>query len=810
METLIQDLRFGVRMLLKRPGFTAVIVLALALGIGANTAIFSVVNTVLLRPLPYKEADQLVMVWENNAQKGINIMPMSPADFADYKEQNSVFEQMAYSRDGQYILTGMGEPEAIWAYRFSANFFDVMGVAPELGRTFTAEEDRPGAGKVVVLSHKLWQRRFGGNADVVGQSITLSGEPYTVIGVMPAGFRHPQMVEMWTPIALDPSMMSNRNATMLRVMARLKPGATIKQAQTEIAAIARRLEEQYPATNAGKSVKLESLREGYAGDIQLPLKVLMLAVIFVLLIACANVANLLLARSVARQKEIAIRIALGASRMRIIRQFLTESVLLSLMGGTLGLLLALWSTGILVGLFPNNIANLSIPQVENIPIDAKALAFTLLISLVTGIVFGLVPALQSAKFGLNDILKEAGKSSMTSRRGGRLRDLLVVAEMAMALVLLVGAGLLIKSFLQLQQGDLGLDPKNVLTAQVMLPSYKYSDVQKRRSFVRDVITRLEGLPGVQSVGATNFLPLTGFWGSLSFTIEGQPAPAPGEEPEADNRIATENYFRTMGIGLVRGRQFTDADRDGAPKVAIINESLARRFFQNEDAVGRRLNLGDASEPDMWEIVGVVRDVKSFGLSEETHMDIYRPYNQLTFPLIAFTIRAASDPASMVAAVRNEVWSVDKDQPFFSKVLPMEQLASDSITLRRVSMLLLGAFATLALILAVLGIYGVMNYSVTQRTQEIGIRLALGASRGDVFKLVVRQGMLLAVAGVGIGLLSAFAVTRLMSSLLYGVGATDPLTFVVIPLILTGVALVACFVPARRATKVDPMVALRYE
>ena len=810
METLLQDLRFGIRMLLKRPSFTAIVVLALALGIGANTAIFSVVNTVLLNPLPYKNADRLVGVWENNPQKGIDISPMPPADFVDFRDQNSVFEQMAYSRDGQYILTGMGEPEAIWAYRFSANFFDVMGVAPMLGRTFTEEEDKPGANKVVVLSHKLWQRRFGGSPDVVGQSITLSGEPYTIIGVMPAGFRHPQTVEMWTPIALDPSMMSNRSATFLRVMARLKPDATIKQAQTELAAIASRLAEQYPATNAGKGVKLESLRDAYTGDIQLPLKVLMLAVIFVLLIACANVANMLLARSASRQKEIAIRIALGASRVRLVRQFLTESVLLALMGGALGLLVAVWSTGILVGLFPNNIANLNIPRVEEIPIDAKALGFTLLISLVTGVIFGLVPALQSSKLSFNETLKEAGKSSMTSGRGRRFRDLLVVTEMALALMLLIGAGLLIKSFLQLRQGDLGFDPKNVLTAQVVLPSYKYTDVQKRRAFVHDVIARLEGLPGVESVGATNFLPLTGFWGTTSFAIEGRPAPAPGEEPEADNRIATENYFRAMGIGLVRGRQFTDADRDGAPKVALINETLARRFFPDEDPIGKRLDLGDAREPDMWEIVGVVRDVKSFGLSEETHIDIYRPYDQVTFPLIAFTIRSASDPTSLVAAVRNEVWSVDKDQPFFNKVLPMEQLASDSITLRRVSMLLLGAFAALALTLAAMGIYGVISYSVTQRTQEIGIRMALGASRGDVFKLVVRQGMLLAVMGVAIGVLIAFAVTRLMSSLLYGVSATDPLTFVLIPLVLTGVALVACFVPARRATRVDPGIALRYE
>ncbi len=810
MNTLLQDLRYGMRMLMKRPGFTAIAVLTLALGIGANTAIFSVVNAVLLHPLPYKDADRLAMVWETTHQREADISPMPPADFVDFRDQSSVFEQMAYSRDGQFIHTGMGEPETIIGYRFSANFFDVLGAAPLLGRTFTEEEDRPGANKVAVISHKLWQRRFGGSPDVIGQSFTFNGAPYTIIGVMPPGFQHPQLSEMWTPIALAPADMTNRARSVLRVVARLKPGVTIKQAEAELAAIARSLEERYPESNSGKSVKLESLRDSYTGDIQLPLKVLMLAVIFILLIACANMANLLLARSASRQKEIAVRIAMGASRARLVRQFLTESILLALAGGALGLLFALWCTGILTGLFPNNIANLNIPRVEEIPVDAKVLGFTLLISVLTGVIFGLVPALQSSMFSVNETLKEAGKSSMTSARGRRFRDLLVVTEMALALVLLIGAGLLIKSFLQLQRGDLGLDPKNVLTAQVVLPQYKYQDEERRRAFVRDCIARFEALPGVQSVGATNFLPLTGFWGTNSFTVEGQPAPPPGQEPEADARVGTENYFNTMGIRLLQGRQFTEADRAGAPKVAIINETLARRFFPNEDAVGHRLNLGDAREPELWEIVGVVRDVKSFGLSEETHMDIYRPYNQVPFSLVAFAIRTASDPMNLVTAVRNEVWSVDKDQPFFSKVIPMEQLASDSITLRRVSMLLLGAFAILALVLAAVGIYGVMSYSVTERTHEIGIRMALGASRRDVFKLVVRRGLTLAVVGVGLGVFGAFAVTRLMASLLYGVSATDAMIFAAIPLILTGVALAACLMPARRATRVDPMVALRYE
>jgi putative ABC transport system permease protein len=810
MGTLVQDLRYGLRMLAKSPGFTVVAALTLALGIGANTAIFSVVNAVLLRPLPYPDSDRLVMVWGKNLQKGFDWDLVSPADFADWQAQNDVFEQMAASRDAIYTLTGRVEPEQILGYRFSADFFQVMGVKPALGRTFLPEEDHPGNDRVVVLSHRLWQRRFSGDPRILGKTLILSGESYTVIGVMPPAFQHPiEAVELWTPLAVDPTLMSNRGRRFLRVLARLRPGVTLRQAQKQMDTLARRLEQQHPDTNAGEGVKIVTLRQQHVGDIQPALLVLLGAVGFVLLIACANVANLVLARAVARQKEIAIRTALGASRLRLVRQVLTESILLSLLGGVSGLFLALWSSSFLLAIFPNNIANLQIPRVENIPIDARVLGFTVVIALLTGCVFGLAPALQATRSRLNDALKEMGRSATAGSREGRFRSLLVVSQIALALVLLAGAGLMIKSFLRLEQGDLGLNPENVLTEHVFLPQYKYGDAGKRRAFVRDVLRQVQALPGVKSVGAINFLPLSGFWGTVSFTVEGRPSPRPGDEPEADNRVVTPNYFHTMGIRLLRGRDFREQDREGAPQVAIINDTLARRFWPGEDPLGKRLNLGDANSPSWWEVVGIVGDVKAFGLEKETHHDIYRAYDQVPFPLIVFAVRTASDPMALTTAVRNAIWAVDKDQPVF-KVLSLNQLAAESITLRRISTLLLGAFAALALILAAVGIYGVISYSVSQRTHEIGIRMALGAQPRDVVKLVVGQGMTLTLIGVAAGLGAAFGLTRMLSSLLYGVRPTDPITFAGVSLMLTAVALVASYIPARRATKVDPMMALRYE
>jgi putative ABC transport system permease protein len=811
METFIQDLRYGMRSLIKNPGFAAVAIITLALGIGANTAIFSVVNAVLLQAMPYGDPDKLVMVWGTDPNLGDdpdNMFPVVPADYYDWNTQNTVFEQIAASRDTQFSLTGMGDPELLVGYRFSSNFFQVAGVKPILGRTFTPEEDRPGSDRVVVLSHHLWMRLFNGDREVLGKTMILSGNPYEIIGVMQPGFRHPRGVaELWTPLALPADAATNRQASVCRVLARLKPNITIEQAQAEMGTLAARLAQENPGTNTSPGVKLISLREGQVGDVRPALLLLLGAVSFVLLIACANIANLLLARATARQKEIAVRTALGANRLRLFRQFLTESLLLSVIGGALGLLLAVWSTGPMLRMFPNNIENISIPKVEAIPIDWRVLLFTLGAALLTGFIFGIVPALQASKADINLALKESGRT--TSGGGSRLRNALVVSEIALSLMLLIGAGLLLKSFSELQRSNFGFKTDNVLTVQVILPQQKYSEPAKRLQFLNDSLQRIESLPGVQSVGATNFLPLTGFWGTATFTVEGQPLPEPGKEPVADNRIATPGYFRTMGIRLVEGREFTEQDRDGAKKVAITNETLARKLWPGESPIGKRVNWGDANQPEMWEIVGVVGDIKSFGLEKETHSDVFRPFAQVPFPLMAFTIRTSGDPMSLAAAVRQEIWSVDKDQPMF-KVLSLEQLAAESVSLRRVSLILLGIFAALALIIAAVGIYGVMSYTVNERTNEIGIRLALGAKASDVLKLIVGQGSLLTLLGVGIGLVAAFILSRLIANLLYGVSPTDTLILISAPLISAFVALLASYIPARRAMKIDPMVALRNE
>jgi putative ABC transport system permease protein len=804
----LRDIHYAFRSLANTPGFTAIALLALALGIGANTAIFSVVSAVLLRPLPYKDADRLVMVWSSKPQTDSEIMPVSPPDYTDWKNQNHVFEEMAISSDSIYSLTGMGDPEQIIGYRFSSNFFDVMGVKPLIGRTFLREEEHPGNNNVVVLSYRLWQRLFGGDPEIMGKPIILSGDPYTVIGVMPPAFRHPQMVELWTPLAIRPATMANRNATILRVVARLRTGVSIKQAQTEMDSIAHEIELAHPETNTGLAVKVVGLQEMYTGDIRPALLVLLAAVGFVLLIACANVANLLLVRSSSRQKEVAIRVALGATRLRLLRQMLTESLLLSAAGGGLGLALTFAGVKPLVAIFPNNIANLNIPIVERIPVDAKVLGFALVVSLLTGLVFGTVPSLKAARPDVNEGLKDTGRTS-TASRGRRFRGAMAICEIALALVLLIGAGLMIRSFVRLQAGNLGFDPQNVLSLEAVLPQNKYAAPEKRQAFVEQVLQRLESLPGVRSAAATNFLPLSGFWGTVSFTVDGRPLPAPGEEPKADFRVATPRYFQTMLIPLLKGREFTNQDNDKAPDVAVVNETLARRLWPEGNAVGSRINIGDANRANWLEIVGIVGDVKSFGLEKETHSDVYTPYNQNRFSLVAFVIRTAGDPMSLVSAAKSEIWSVDKDQPVF-KVVSMSELAAESVSLRRISMLLLAIFAAVAMLLAALGIYGVMAYSVAQRSHEIGIRMALGAARSDVLRLVLKEALLLTGIGLACGLGGALALTRLMVSVLYRVSATDPGTYFALALFLTIIAVLASYLPARRATAVDPMIALRYE
>lgn len=808
MNTLFQDLRYGLRMLAKNPGFTAVAVLTLALGIGANTAIFSVVNAVLLRPLPYKDADQLVMVWGKNVEKGYTFDLVSPPDVADWRAQNRVFQQMADADDATYTLTGVGEPTSIVAYQLSPEFFSVLGVAPQAGRTFHPEETQPGKNHVVVLSHRLWQNRFGGDPGEIGKAITLNGEKYSVIGIMPPGFSYPtQDTELWTPLTVDSNLAGNRGLRYLRVLARLKPGVTVEQAQAEMDTIAGRLTREYPDTNKGYATNIETLRDMRVGDIRPALLVLFAAVGFVLLIACANVANLFLARAAARQKETAIRAALGANRLRLMRQYATESILLALVGGAIGLLLATWGVGALVALFPPTIANLNIPRVDKIPIDGWVLGFALLTALLTGLVFGSAPAFSAMRLNVNETLKETERSSTGSLRGVRFRKGLVVAEISVALIMLAGAGLMIRSFLHLLRGNLGFTPENVLTLRVRLPENKYHTDTQRRVFENRVLERLSTLPAVRSVGEVTFLPLSGWWGQRTFSIEGQPPLHEKERPGAVWSSVSPDYFQTIGIPLIKGRSFTELDREETPAVVIISEALARRYWDGAEPLGKRLTIEGEKTPR--EIVGVVGEIRQFGLANPAKPVIYMPFRQLPAPLLCFAVRTASNPLSLANAARQAVWTVDKDQAI-SHVMTMTQLVSESLAPQRVSVILLGIFAGLALLLAAVGIYGVISYSVTQRSHEIGVRIALGAEYRTVLKLVVGEGLRLALAGVALGVLGALGLTRFMSSLLYGVRPADPTTFVEVAVLLTLVALLASYIPARRATKVDPMVALRYE
>jgi len=803
MQTLWQDLRYGFRMLIKNPGFMAVAVIALALGIGANTAIFSVVNAVLLRPLPYRQPEQLVMVWEDyRGRGGPEREWLSPADLQDWREQNQIFEHIAAMNNWGPTLTGQAEPEMLVGAAVSHNMFAALGIEPSLGRSFRPEEDKAGAERVVVLSHSLWQRRFGSDTGIVGKALTLSGDSYTVVGVMPASFKFPVIanVELWR--TLQPGLNPNcqRGCVTLRAIARLKPEVTLERARTEMNAIARRIEEQFPDTNKGVGATLIPLHEQLVGNIRQAMLVLLGAVAFVLLIACANVANLMLARSAAREKEMAVRAALGAGRGRIVRQLLTESLLLALVGGTLGLVLAYWMVDLLVRFSPQGA-----PRVDEIAIDGRVLGFTLGIALLTGVVFGLAPALQVSRTDLNHSLKEGGRDAQSGARGGRLRGALVVAEMALALMLLVGAGLMIKSFVMLQRVDAGFNPDHVLTLNIALPRINYPDRPQIVAFYTQLLDRIKALPGVQSAGLTSSLPLTGNNTDVNFLVEGRPQPPSNQQPAAWYSQVSPDYFRAMGMRLVKGRVFTEQDNEQAPRVVIISETLARRYFPGEDPLGKRIG-----SPNNWrEIVGVMTDVKHFGLETDARPSMFLADRQSPARFMAVVVRTAGEPLQIASAVRGAVWAGDKNLAV-ANVTPMTQLVSASIAQPRFILLLLGVFAGVALTLAAVGIYGVMSYSVTQRTREIGVRMALGARPRDVMRLVVGQGLLLTAAGVGIGLGGAVALTRLMNTLLFGVKPTDPVTFAVITLLLTSVALLACYLPARRAMKVDPMIALRYE
>ncbi|HEX8144777.1 MAG TPA: ABC transporter permease [Pyrinomonadaceae bacterium] len=812
IETFWRDVRYGARLLAKRPGFTLVTVLALALGIGANSAIFSVVNAVLLRPLPYEDPERLVMVWERRPRQNRDAGPVSPADFIDWQSQTQSFERMAAYSPVAFNLTGTGEPEQINSQIVTQGFFQVLGIKAALGRTFLQEADQPGGERRVVLAHGLWQRRFGADPSIIGRSLMLNDESFTVVGVMPPDFQYPdKATELWaTPRRFVPEMSVSGNtdpATIrtlhyLSVVARLKPGVSLNQSQAEMETVAARLEQQYPAENTGHTARVVSLHEDLVGDVRPALLVLLGAVGFVLLIACANVANLLLARATARHKEMSIRTALGAGRLRLIRQMLTESALLSLAGGAVGLLLALWGIDLLVALSPGNL-----PRLKEITLDARVVGFTLLLSLLTGIIFGLVPALQASKLDLISSLKEGGRSSMEGFSRHRMRSALIVLEVALALVLLVGAGLMIRSFQRIQQVSPGFNPNNLLAMELSLPRSKYAEKERIVNFQNQILERIGALPGVESVSSTWMLPLSGQDAGRGFDIEGY-TPAPNERTNAAFSAVSPRYFQTMEIPVRMGREFNEQDTAAATGVIIVNETFARRYFPNADALGKRVKLRGDDNPWLT-IVGVVGDVKHTELTAEPRTQLYLSSLQSPFPFINVVVRTANDPASLAAAVRKEVWAVDKDQPV-AEVETMLQLVSNSVARARFNTLLLGLFAFVALLLAAIGLYGVMSYSVTQRTHEIGIRMALGAQRRDVLKLVVGQGMILAFAGVVLGLCAAFALTRLMASLLFGVTATDPWTFIGVAVVLSAVALLATVIPARRATRVDPMIALRYE
>jgi putative ABC transport system permease protein len=812
METLLKDIRYAFRQLIKHPAFSLIAVVALALGIGANTAIFSVVNAVLLRPLPYRAPEQLVWLWGTNPLNDIPKESASYPDYKDWREQAQSFQAMGAFANASPILTGGdGEPERLPGAAVIGDFFTVLGIEPALGRKFLPEENEQGKNRVIILSHELWQRRFGADTKIIGQQISVNGNPHTIVGVMPAVFQHPapaakRPTQLWLPLGVTDNMRNSRRGDFLYVIARLKPGTTIEQAGAEMKGIMARLEKQYPDTNTAWSAIVQSLHETLTGDIRPALLLLLGAVAFLLLIACANVANLLLARASSRQREISIRAALGASRGRVIRQLLTENVMLSLAGGTLGLLFAVWGIHALLALSPGNI-----PRLDSIGIDREVLIFTLGVSLVTGLIFGLAPALTASKPNLNDTLKEGGRSAAEGAGGRRLRNGLVIAEIALSLVLLVGAGLLIRSFVLLQQVKPGFNPQQLLSLELSLPSAKYAENQQAIQFFDQLLASLAQQPGVQAATISTDLPLGGNADFLAFSVEGRPLAPTDRTPDAEARVISPEYFRTLQIPLRRGRLLNERDTNELPDAVVINETLARKYFAGEDPLGKRITFGDpqAANVEWYSVVGVVGDVRGTRLSDEPYAQLYTSYRQTPRRSFTLIVRTAGDPTAMLKPVREQIWVLDRQQPLYN-VRTVDQVLKEAIARPRFNMLLISILAAVALVLAAVGIYGVISYSVTQRTHELGVRMALGATTGDVLKLVVGQGMLLAGIGLGVGLVASFAITRIMATLLFGVSASDPVTYLGLAALLGLIALLACYIPARRATKVNPVTALRAE
>jgi putative ABC transport system permease protein len=811
MDSLIKDIRYGVRGLLKHPGFTAIVVITLALGIGASTAIFSVVDNVLLRRLPYRNAERIVAIEEMNREGTRG--QVTSANFLDWRAQNTVFEHLAAIKTTTTNLALSDHAERIDLAQTNANFFDVFGVAPQYGRLFIPQDEQAGHEPVVIVSDTLWRRRFGSDPSLVGKQLTLDGRNFTVIGITPPGFQYPDKTELWVPpLKLVPELYANQDVTQTRGMgylaavALLKPGVTLPHAAAEMETITARLRQQYPTTNNRRFNRVVSLHEHLVGDTNKVLWLLLGAVTFVLLIGCANVANLLLASGAARQKEMAIRTALGASRWRVMRQLFTESTILALTGGAVGVLIAIWGLAAITKLLPGDF-----PRLNEIHLDLRILGFTFAASVLTGILFGLVPALQISRPDVQESIRETGRGASGSRRQNRFRQALIAGEIALCVVLLAGAGLLFRSFLRLQSVNTGFVSGQVLTARLTPSGTSYNNQADYDKFYNQVIEKVSAIPGVQDAGLINTLPLDK-GPTTGFRVEGRPVLTPDKWPMVNYRAVSPNYFRAMGIPVVQGRAYTERDNSNAPAVMIINQQTAREIFPDENPVGKRITFGnvDQNQQPVWfEIVGVVANVRSLELREESQSEIYFSSLQDYWAAMSLVVRSTVEPASLSAAVRQAVNEVDKSVPV-SQVKTMDKVVSESITQPRFNLFLLVLFSTVAMLLSAAGIYGVTAYTVSQRTRELGIRLALGAQVGDVLKMILAQGMAVIGVGLVLGLAAAFGLMRLLRSLLFGIGENDPLTFVAITIVLLIVALIACYIPARRATKVDPLEALRAE
>lgn len=809
MQAFSQDLKYAFRMIARNPGFAAFAVVALALGIGPNSAIFSIVSAVLLRPLPLKDVDRVVSVWETWKAKGLNQIPASAGNYLDWKRENHVFERMgtafAIPEYGFNVMAGR-DPERVSGGKASATFFEIIGVSFHLGRPFLPAEDRPGGEPAAIISHSFWQRHFQSDPGVVGRAMNVDGVSRTIVGVLPATFNVFGRQDVWIPMAMDEVAPDRSNRTY-GVFARLKPGVTQRQAQAEMDLIAAAVARENPKTNDGWGAVVIPIRQLVSGAVAPALMILLGAVGLLLLLACANVSNLLLARAAGRQKEIALRLALGAPRRRILRQLLTESVVLSLLGGALGLVLAAWCVSLVRRVVPDMLA-----LMQQTSIDVRVVAFTFAVSLVTGLIFGLAPAFKLSRPDMNDVLKATGRS-LTSHGVQKLRGALVVTEVALAVILTVAAGLLTRSFVRLMSVNPGLRTSDVLTMQITLPAATYGDETRRAQFYGELLRRVEALPGVQSAGAINYLPFRAFFlnsriSVWPFQIVGQAEARQGQEPIADYRIITPRFFETMGIALRQGRSFSDRDDRGAPLVVIVNEALVRKHMPGENPIGKRLKLPPGDKPAR-EIVGVVADAKLYALDWGTEPAVYVPHAQTPHDVMSLAVHSAQDPGALASAIRREVQSIDREQPI-ADIRTMQAVVSDSLILRRISVTMLGGFAFLALLLATLGIYSLMAYAVSQRTQEIGLRIALGASPAQMLRKVVGGGLVTTLIGISLGMAGAFGVTRILKSFLFGITSTDPGVLIGVPLALLLVALLANYLPARRIAKVDPVIALRYE